>query len=72
MAIFHIVQLVITNFISKMECRACFNLSKMSKNSPKSFVVRENRRLEVGKNSFFIHGMFIVIEVANSNQLALH
>ena len=44
----------------------------MFKNSPKSFVVRENRRLEVGKNSLLIHGMFILIQVANSNQLALY
>ena len=72
MTIFHIVPLGISRSISKMECRECYKLSKKSKNSPKSFVVRENRRLEFGKNSLFIHGMFIVIQVANSNQLALY
>ena len=44
----------------------------MSNNSTNSFVVRENLRLEVGKNSLFFHGMFMFIQVANSNQLALH
>ena len=55
-----------------MDCRACCKLSKMSKNSPNSFVVRENRRLEVGKNSLLIHGIFILMQVANSNQPCLY
>ena len=72
MAIFHIVPLRISKLISNIDCKACYKLSKMSKNSLNTFVVRENRRLEVGKYSLFIHDMFIVIQVANSNQLALH
>ena len=72
MATFHIVPRGISKLISKMDYRACYKISKMTKNSPKSFVVMENRKLEVGKNSLLIHGMFILIQVSNSNQLALH
>ena len=72
MEIFHLVPLGISKFISNMDCRSWYKISKMSKNSPKSFVVRENLRLEVGKNSLLIQGIFLVIQVANSNQPCLY
>ena len=34
-----------------MDCRACYKLSKISENSPRSFMVRENLRKENGNLS---------------------
>ena len=51
MEIFHLVPLGISRLISKIDCIACYKISKMSKNSPRSFMVRENRRNENGNLS---------------------
>ena len=48
MATFHLVPRGISKCISKMDYRAHCKISKMSKNSPRSFLSRENRRREVG------------------------
>ena len=47
MALFHIVPRVILKSDLNMDCREHCNLSKMSKNSLRSFLSRENRRDEV-------------------------
>ena len=68
MAIFHIVPLGVSSCISKMDYRACFKISKLSKNYLNTFVVRENRMLEVGKNSLGDHGQYMFIQVAKPVQ----
>ena len=47
MALFHIVPRGIFKSNSNIDCIAHFNISKMSKNSLRSFLSRENRRDEV-------------------------
>ena len=48
-----------------MYCRACYKISKMSKNSPRSFVVRENRRRENGILSLLFKPFLQMLQVEN-------
>ena len=62
---FHLVPLGISKFISNMDSIACYKISKMSKNSPKSFLSRENRREEVGIFSLFVQVISMKNQVEN-------
>ena len=65
MATFNLVPSGISKYISKMDYRAFYNISKMSKNSPRSFMVRENRKFENGKLSLLSMAFYTLAQVAN-------
>ena len=58
MALFHIVPRGIFKSNSNMDCIEHFKLSKMSKNSLRSFLSRENRRDEVRVLSLELQAIF--------------